>query len=82
VGARRVLGQRWVRGRVESGHAKHIALVNDTSRDTRAIIVERPDGIVTLLPDWCKPYSPKVYGVSRPRELNWSTREMAISHSP
>lgn len=60
------VGSEWVRSRVESGIAKRIALVNDTARDTRDIMVEGPDGIVALSPPWCRP----VYQPSRSR-LVW-----------
>lgn len=56
-------GTEWVRRRVESGKAKRIALVNDTARDTRSIMVEGQDGIVTRSPPWCKP----VYEASKAR---------------
>src|SRR5690348_10756411 len=46
-------GAEWIRHRVESGRAKDIALVNDTARDTRDVMVEGRDGIVTLSPPWC-----------------------------
>lgn len=61
-------GGEWVRRRVESGQAKSIALVNDTARDTRAVMVEGPDGIVSLSPPWCKP----VYEPSKARVV-WPT---------
>jgi len=52
-------GAEWVRSRVESGKAKSIALVNDTARDTRSIMVEGSDGLIALSPDWCRPkYEP------------------------
>ena len=56
-------GSEFVRSRVESGKAKHIALVNDTARDTRQIMVEGPDGIIQRSPPWCRP----VYEASRSR---------------
>jgi predicted phage terminase large subunit-like protein len=59
-------GSEFIRERVESGKAKYIALVNDTARDTRAIMVEGQDGIIAKSPPWCKPvYEP---GKSR---LKW-----------
>jgi predicted phage terminase large subunit-like protein len=48
-------GAEAVRLWVESGQAKHIALVNDTARDTRAIMVEGQDGIIAKSPPWCRP---------------------------
>lgn len=59
-------GSEWIRQRVESGQAKQIALVNDTAADTRKIMVEGPDGIVTLSPPWCKP----VYEASK-KQVVW-----------
>lgn len=65
-------GAEWIRSRVESGKAKQIALVNDTARDTRAIMVEGPDGIVARSPEYCRPkYEPSKARVVWPDNGPW-----------
>lgn len=61
-------GAEWVRGRVEAGHARHIALVGQTPGDVRDVMVEGQSGILSLYPDgdWRKPkYEPSK------RRLTW-----------
>lgn len=52
-------GSEFVREQVESGEWREVALVNDTARDTRDIMVEGPSGILAVCPPWNKPkYEP------------------------
>lgn len=61
-------GAEAIRGLVESGQAKRIALVNDTAADVRDVNVEGMDGILAVCPPWNKP----VYEPSK-RRLTWPT---------
>lgn len=66
-------GAEAVRMAVESGQAKHVALVNDTAYDTRAIMVEGQDGIIAKSPPWCKPvYEPSKRRVVWPDGGPWA----------
>ena len=52
-------GAEWIRGLVESGEAKRIALVGRTSADVRDVMAEGPSGIVSISPPHMRPkYEP------------------------
>ena len=48
-------GAEWVRGLVESGHARRIALVAPTIHDARAVMIEGESGLLAISPPWCRP---------------------------
>lgn len=48
-------GAEWVRGLVESGDAKRIALVAPTLSDARAVMVEGESGLLAVCPPWNRP---------------------------
>lgn len=48
-------GAEWIRGRVESGAAKFIALVAKTPADARDVMVEGESGIMAISPPWNRP---------------------------
>lgn len=59
-------GAEWVRWRVESGVAKHVAIVGETAADARDVMVEGPAGILAISPKKSKP----IYEPSK-RRLTW-----------
>src|SRR5579863_5039859 len=59
-------GVEWVRGEVETGRAKRIALVAPTAADVRDVIVEGHSGVLATASNWCRP----TYEPSR-RRLTW-----------
>lgn len=69
-------GAEWVRGKVESGQAKRIALVARTAGDVRDVIVEGESGILAISPPWCRPeYQPSK------RRLLWPNGAIATTYS-
>jgi phage terminase large subunit-like protein len=66
-------GAEYIRGRVDAGAARRIALVNDTSEDTRKIMIEGPAGLLAISPPWDRPeYIPSK------KELHW--KNGAVAH--
>lgn len=65
-------GAEWVRGLVESGNAKRIALIAPTLHDARAVMVEGDSGLLAISPPWFKP----VYEPSK-RTLTWPNGAVA-----
>lgn len=52
-------GAEWVRSRVESGIARHIALISDTAADVRDVMVLGESGLLAICPPWNRPeYKP------------------------
>lgn len=69
-------GAEWVRGLVESGKAKRIALVAPTAADARDVMVEGESGILAIAPPWNRP----VYEPSK-RRLTWPNGAIATTYS-
>jgi phage terminase large subunit-like protein len=69
-------GAEWVRGNVESGNAKSIAIVGATAADVRDTCVEGSSGILSIMPDWNRP----VYEPSK-RRLTWPNGAWATMYS-
>lgn len=65
-------GAEWVRGLVEAGVAKRIALIAPTLHDARAVMVEGDSGLLAISPPWFKP----VYEPSK-RTLTWPNGAVA-----
>lgn len=65
-------GAEWVRGLVEGGTAKRIALIAPTLHDARAVMVEGDSGLLAVSPPWFKP----VYEPSK-RTLTWPNGAVA-----
>jgi predicted phage terminase large subunit-like protein len=60
-------GSEWVRELVETGAARHIALVGPTFGDTRDIMIEGPSGILAVSSPWCRPeYEPSKHRLTWP----------------
>ena len=59
-------GAEWVRGLVEAGEAKRIALVAPTAADARDTMVEGESGLIAVSPPWSRP----VFEPSK-RRLTW-----------
>ncbi len=59
-------GAEWVRGLVESGLVKRIALVGPTLHDVREVMIDGPSGLRAIAPDALRP----TYEVTR-RRLIW-----------
>lgn len=59
-------GAEWVRGLVEAGMAKRIALVGPTLHDVREVMIEGPSGLCAIGPETMRP----TYEVTR-RRLVW-----------
>lgn len=62
----------WVRANVESGRAKRIALISETSADGRDVLVEGESGILAVSPPWAKP----LYESSK-RRVTWKNGAVA-----
>lgn len=69
-------GAEWVRGLVESGQAKRIALIAPTAADARDVMVEGESGILACSPPWFRP----VYEPSK-RRLTWPNGALATTYS-
>jgi phage terminase large subunit-like protein len=53
------LGAEWIREEVEAGRATRIALIGETAKDTRDVMVEGPSGILGVYPEGERPvYEP------------------------
>ena len=59
-------GSEWVRELVETGAARHIALIGATAGDVRDIMVEGPSGILAVSSPRCRP----IYEPSK-RRISW-----------
>lgn len=65
-------GAEWVRGLVETGAAKRIALIAPTLHDARAVMVEGDSGLMAICPPWFMPkYEPSK------RTLTWPNGAIA-----
>lgn len=65
-------GAEWVRGLVENGTARRIALVAPTLHDARAVMVEGDSGLLAVCPPWFAPrYEPSK------RTLTWPNGAVA-----
>ena len=60
------VGSETLRAEVESGRARHIALIAETSADGRDVMVEGESGILAISPPWFRPH----YEPSK-RRLTW-----------
>lgn len=65
-------GAEWVRGLVEGGQAKRIALVAPTLSDARAVMVEGDSGLLSVCPPWARPKF-----TSSTRTLEWPSGAVA-----
>jgi Terminase large subunit, T4likevirus-type, N-terminal len=66
----------WVRGLVEGGGARRLALVGATAADVRDVMVEGPSGILSVSPPWAMPrYEPSK------RRLTWPNGATATTFS-
>src|SRR5262245_10630621 len=70
------VGAEWVRMNVEQKRARRVALLNDTSADTRDVMVEGPAGILSV----CPPSNRPIYEPSK-RRLTWPNGAVAIMYS-
>lgn len=65
-------GAEWVRAEIESGRARRVALIAETSADGRKVIVEGEGGILSVCPPWNAPeYLPSQ------RRLTWPNGAIA-----
>jgi predicted phage terminase large subunit-like protein len=69
-------GAEWVKELVETGAARHIALVGPTAGDVRDVMVEGPAGILAVSSPWCRPE----YESSK-RRLTWPNGVAASTFS-
>jgi predicted phage terminase large subunit-like protein len=69
-------GAEWVRGLVESGRGRRVALVGATTADARDVIVEGESGILATSPPWNRP----IYEPSK-RRLTWPNGAIATTYS-
>lgn len=60
-------GAEWVRAEVESGRAKRIALIGETSADGKDVMVSGESGILAVSPPWNKPIFTASPGSGRPK---------------
>ena len=69
-------GAEWVRGLVESGQARRIALVGPTLHDVREVMIEGPSGLKAVASDAMRPK----YNATR-RRLEWPNGAVAFAFS-
>ena len=69
-------GAEFVRHEVESGKARHVALVGMTPADVRDVMIEGESGILNISPPWFKP----LYEPSK-RKLTWPNGAIGITYS-
>lgn len=69
-------GAEWVRGEVESGRARRVALVGATASDLRDVMIEGESGLLAVASPWCRP----TYEVSK-RRLSWPNGAIATAYS-
>jgi predicted phage terminase large subunit-like protein len=69
-------GAETVRGWIESGECKRLAIVNDTAADVLGVNIHGPDGLIAVCPPWDKP---KWNGATR--SLTWKNGAVAITYS-
>ena len=56
----------WVKESVETGQARHVAIVGATAADTRDVCIEGPSGLLAISSEWNRPnYEPSK------RRLTW-----------
>jgi phage terminase large subunit-like protein len=69
-------GAEWVRGRIEAGLARRVALVAPTAADARDVMIEGESGLAAIAPDAFRPR----YEPSR-RRLTWPNGAVATAFS-
>jgi phage terminase large subunit-like protein len=69
-------GAEWVRENVESGAAKRIALIGETSADGKDVMVNGDSGIIACSPPWNKPIFTTSSSGGRPK-LTWPSGAIA-----
>lgn len=70
------VGAECVRGWVESGRYKRIALIAPTSKDLRDVMIEGESGLLSICPPWFYPkYEPTK------KKLTWPNGAVAIGYS-
>jgi phage terminase large subunit-like protein len=70
------VGSEFVRGEVEAGRARRVALVAPTAADARDVMVEGESGLLAISPPWFRP----LYEPSK-RRLTWPNGAMATLFS-
>jgi phage terminase large subunit-like protein len=69
-------GAEWIKELVETGAARHVALIGATAGDVRDIMIEGSAGILAVSSPWCRPeYEPSK------RRLTWPTGATASAFS-
>ena len=69
-------GAEWVRGGIEAGTFRRVALVGETTADVRDVMVEGDSGILKVSPPWNRPrYEPSK------RRLTWPNGAVAQTFS-
>ncbi len=69
-------GAEWIRELIETGAARHIALIAATAGDARDIMCEGPSGLLAVSSPWCRPeYEPSK------RRLTWPNGAVASTFS-
>ena len=69
-------GAEFIRREVDSGRARHVALVNDTAADVRDVMVEGESGLLSVYPPAERP----VYEPSK-RRLTWANGAIATCYA-
>lgn len=69
-------GAEWIRGRVDTGMARRIALVGQTPADVRDVMIEGESGLLAISPPWDRP----IYEPSK-RRLTWPNGATATTYS-
>lgn len=69
-------GAEWVRAEVESGRAKRIALIGETSADGKDVMVNGESGILAVSPPWNRPKFTASSSSGRPKVV-WENGAIA-----
>ena len=69
-------GAEWLRGQVESGRARRIALIGPTAGAARDVMVEGESGLLACCPPWARP----LFEPSK-RRLTWPNGAIATCYS-
>ena len=69
-------GAEFVRGEIEAGRARRVALIGATAADVRDVMVEGESGVMAVCPPWFRPrFEPSK------RRLTWPNGAMATTYS-
>lgn len=72
-------GAEWVKGEIESGRCRRVALIGSTAADVRDVMIEGPSGILSLYAGLSPTERPE-YEPSK-RRITWPNGAVAVAYS-